>query len=305
MRRPRKSISANLDSLLDALANVVGILVMLLVVTQLNVGSAIQDIHIRDEAGKNIPAPKTILEAQEELRRTEKARNRAERAYEDKLRAIKISERSELARKERIMALEKKIASLSAQTMDKKQMEAIRNSLKEQIVNLKKEVRKIRKKTKRLVNQMNPLKKKVLAMIKNKGKRIIRLPDPRPAPEGAKPKLFFCRYGRVVYYEVGSKAFRQRGIFVVTLIWRDREHGETVHEVTLDDSDYSRKLLTFDPVNNYIKFLVWEDSYDVYLAARKKAEIAKFSVGWTPYSNDEDIVINLFGARGSGRGSVD
>ena len=48
MRRAKKSSGASLDSLLDTMTNVVGILVILLTVTQLGVGDAVKRIADSD-----------------------------------------------------------------------------------------------------------------------------------------------------------------------------------------------------------------------------------------------------------------
>ena len=48
MKRKKKESGASLDSLLDTLTNVVGILVILLSVTQLGVGEAVQKIAESD-----------------------------------------------------------------------------------------------------------------------------------------------------------------------------------------------------------------------------------------------------------------
>ena len=44
MRRPKKTSGASLDSLLDTMTNVVGILIIMLIVTQLGVGQAVERI---------------------------------------------------------------------------------------------------------------------------------------------------------------------------------------------------------------------------------------------------------------------
>ena len=79
MRRPKKDSGASLDSLLDTMTNVVGILVILLTVTQLGVGDAVKRI-----ATSSTVKPEQIDEAQAKLAELVRLRQ----SLEDRLDAL-------------------------------------------------------------------------------------------------------------------------------------------------------------------------------------------------------------------------
>ena len=41
--------------------------------------------------------------------------------------------------------------------------------------------------------------------------------------------------------------------------------------------------MRYSPETVYFHYFVWDDSFDVYAAARKLADEAGFSAGWTPF----------------------
>ena len=79
MRRPRKSSGGSLDSLLDTMTNVVGILVILLTVTQLGVSDAVKRIG----TGGGVK-PEVIEQARQQLEELLKLRA----ALDARLRAL-------------------------------------------------------------------------------------------------------------------------------------------------------------------------------------------------------------------------
>jgi hypothetical protein len=64
-----------------------------------------------------------------------------------------------------------------------------------------------------------------------------------------------------------------------------------------------RRLNSIDPDKQYLMFLAWADSFDVYEAARDAAKRVKerFSGSWIPYDIDEELT-EILGV-GSGGGS--
>ena len=72
----------------------------------------------------------------------------------------------------------------------------------------------------------------------------------------------------------------QSGVPVARLIWRDRGAGDDVAELRRKDADFRRSLAQLDPDRHYLTFLVWGDSFEPYLEARRVAEDAGFAVGW-------------------------
>ena len=168
----------------------------------------------------------------------------------------------------------------------------------------------------------------------------VRLPDPRPAPEGSVRMDFFCRYGRVMLVDldslekqlintarqtvgaeadkvrlqysdlakiarhfrrnrVGTEALRWRvfdrgpGALIARLDWRDRSVGETTDEISRSDSTYRRALLQHDPSRHHLRFSVWSGSFDVYLEARRAAEARGFAAGWQPFDEEREFEGNI------------
>jgi hypothetical protein len=44
------------------------------------------------------------------------------------------------------------------------------------------------------------------------------------------------------------------------------------------------------PESDFIRFQVWNDSFEAYLAARQSIETAGLRAGWTGYAEDEELV---------------
>jgi hypothetical protein len=149
----------------------------------------------------------------------------------------------------------------------------------------------------------------------------LRLPDPRPAPLGAKPTVFLCRYGRVLFpdlerlqgdffevvrrarglspayfrdHDVGNRELRWQVMDssagqIARLDWRRPNAGETLDELGNANSDYRAALERYDAERYYVQFYVWGDSFDVYLEARRQAEEAGFSIGWEAYEIGQSL----------------
>ena len=54
-------------------------------------------------------------------------------------------------------------------------------------------------------------------------------------------------------------------------------------ELSGPGSEFRQNLSRFDPRRTYFRFFVWSDSFDVYAAARAKADEAGFAAGWVPF----------------------
>jgi hypothetical protein len=144
----------------------------------------------------------------------------------------------------------------------------------------------------------------------------LRLPDPRPAPLATEELAIFCRYGRVFEprldalkrelaeviqtaprpvpryfeaYDVGNELLRWRVIDEATrrvhrLEWRNTGIGETLDELSSPDAALRRALASHDPKSRFVHFYVWEDSFEIYLEARRLAEELGFAAGWEALS---------------------
>ena len=189
MKRRRGSGGmGSLDSLLDTMTNVVGILVIVLVVAQLNVQSTVNRIR------ENLPEVSTDQLAQQEksvrqlqaqlVAMTDGNRDAARQVeLEQKRLGILQKEAKDLQTQTRVAAkpnnpgaLETRLAALKK---DHDYRDALADEIKTYITELEQKV------TDTPLPQAAPARK-------------VRLPNPRPAPEGATEFLFLCKGNRVI-----------------------------------------------------------------------------------------------------------
>jgi hypothetical protein len=321
----------NLDSLLDTMANVVGILVVLVAVTQLSVGDAVE--RIREQQRARPPATEEDVVA---------ARARAESIAsaitqtEGELEAFAPTERrrglllDEMRRHiEELEAMEGRhaFADLSAQALDAQVAAAHRTT-----ESLSAEVAAAR----RRLGDLDALIADVPPEIRPK---IARLPDPRPPPASAQEIALFCRYGRVAALDLpGMQAMLKQGIrsalgddraivygdrpwlvnlfqkrqfgsgnfywefreeqgpaFFADIRWVDHGYGEGVADLRRGDSELAKLLAERDRAGRFLRFYVWSDSFDVYLEARYLAEQKGWDVSWLAVDADDEVGVDLLG----------
>jgi len=324
----------SLDSLLDTMANVVGILVVLVAVMQLAVGDAVERIV---EEGVREPASLPQVEALEEER---EAVTTAIMAARGELEALPPSpEHPGLLLDQAKPLLEALDALPGPQEIVLRDVETLKAKLARQAraaVDLEMLLENEKKRLVRLDS--------LLATSPPENRpRIVRLPDPRPPPRGAEEVVFFCRYGQVFFLDrremldklhVGielalgeSRAlkegdrpwlenfFRKQGVewknfiwrfddpgprtLFAEMIWRDREAGEGVADLLLQGSQLEASIREKNPARQYIRFWVWPDSFEVYLEARYVAEAAGFDVAWTAVPSEEEIGVDLMTSKRS------
>ncbi len=88
--------------------------------------------------------------------------------------------------------------------------------------------------------------------------------------------------------DIGSPSLRWHvleagGELMAQLEWRRTDLGETSAQITSALSRYRGDLLRYLPQGVYFHFFVWDDSFEVYTAARELSDRAGFSAGWTPF----------------------
>lgn len=329
---PTRSQDQNLDSLLDTMANVVGILVVLIAVTQLSVGDAVD--RISQSAGREIE----VSPAEVALMRT----------------------RSE-ALQDSIVAAE---ADLAARTPTAKRTGLLLDELRPHIENLEAlegryelggdgapklagEIDRLQAAVTRLSAEVADAEARasgleaLLADVASETRpKIARLPNPRPPPASAEQVAIFCRYGRVSLLDlpgmnatletgirgalgdnrlpsledrawltnlfdkvdVGSGNFRwsirddgdARRMFA-DIEWVDRSAGEQWSDLQRGDSEFVRALSQIRRSGRYLRFYVWSDSFEVYLEARFLAEQMGWQIGWLPIEKDEEVGQSLVG----------
>ena len=170
----------------------------------------------------------------------------------------------------------------------------------------------------------------------------LRLPDPRPAAPGSSRVEFFCRYGRVLpvelallekrvisgvrrivgsesgsvqlqlrdlsrivnhfrSHDVGSEELRWQvldrgpGALIARLAWRGPQVGSTSDDLSRAGSGYRQLLAARVPGRHHFHYWVWSDSFQVYLEARRLAEERGFDAGWTAIDARREFEGNLLG----------
>ncbi|MBW1886282.1 MAG: hypothetical protein JRJ58_22340 [Deltaproteobacteria bacterium] len=319
MKNSRRDRNQSLDSLLDTMANVVGILVVVLAFTQLQVGEAVRRIH-DSEVARIRTAGETMAFAGEgalrEVSRLEASlRAGAESAafVQGELRQLE-SQSEKLRAATRFPGVEQAdiVAAILRETATEREMLDQLSALRANRKQLEIRLRGSQDAFASATHQ-------------------IRLPDPRPAPAGTEERVFFCRYGRVSpvdlehlhellnidlrkaagsplggglavslvvshfeKYDVGDRDYRWRlqdhaGFEIAARLQFRRESiGELPSELIADDSGYRRALSQAEPKSHYLRFYVWSDSFAAYLRAREIAEELGFAVGWQAYDREAE-----------------
>jgi Na+-transporting methylmalonyl-CoA/oxaloacetate decarboxylase gamma subunit len=318
----------SMDSLLDTMANVVGILVVLVAVMQLAVGDAVDRIL---EEGVREPATLPEVEAAESQR--------------EELAKVIVQVREELeslppaaARpgmlREEVQPL---IDALSALAGPDRLLPMELAELRQKVEQKSDSVARRKEELHRQRARLAQLEALLAASPPEQRPKVARLPDPRPPPKGAGEVVFFCRYGRVLPVDpeellarlhvgiedalgetrplvdddrpwlenlfrkelFGSQNFYwrfretgHRGLFA-DMVWRDREAGEHTGDLRLEGNLLERAVGEQDSKKTYVRFWVWADSFEVYLEARYLAEAAGFDVAWTAVPTGEEVGVDL------------
>ncbi len=336
MARRRRAEAQNLDSLLDTMANVTGILVVLLAVTQISVSDAMKRIRAQVEARPELTA-ENVARAEQEA-----ATLRGE-LEPLQVRAQELERRTREGRAD--------LASLRAHIDEAQaQVDAERNTRTDPAA-LRRSIEVRERRTSALEGELARARADLTALdarlsqIESEPTREAKLPDPRPAPTAARPIICFVRFGRIfsvdfdqlgtalragirdatgrwepggialrlgdrarlvshfLRVDIGDSRLRWRlidlgpDVLLAQLDWRRPGMGETVEEIALPGSEFQRELGRLDPQRSYFRFFVWDDSFDTYLAARDTVARAGFSAGWTAWDRHEPYRENLM-ARG-------
>ena len=331
-RRERgQGAGESMDSLLDTMANVVGILVVLVAVMQLTVGDAVDRIV---EEGVRQPASLPEVEATEE---DQEAVAAAIVAARGKLEALPPSpEKPGMLIEEAAPLFEALRALPGSELASAQGVEA----LQEEVQRKANAVENLRADLVVQSTRLARLDALLTHAPPEDRPKVARLPDPRPPPQGAEEVVFFCRYGHVAPVDrlqmlkrlnggvekalgesrapapsdgpwlqnffrkqsVGWENFywsiRDAGprVLFADMAWRDRNFGEQAGELRIEGSRLERIFDNHDPQKEYIRFWVWSDSFEVYLEARYLAEAAGFDVAWTAVPVGEEVGSNLLGS---------
>ena len=320
------------------MTNVVGILVIMLVVTQLGVNEAVERISDTIQID---PEEFAAAMAQAEAARAERE------ALEAQLAALASSDTKVDPRQ---------LAKIQRQILDQQaDLKSLREARQDELADIEKKIQEALTAQQELNKQEAELKAKLdekaaelarlLALLESTPERevlpakVVNLPNPRPAPEGAERISFICREGKIGFLDEdkwtdsvtkyttamvarGRYGNLQTGIdcerlfddfdklrrrdvnFEIHLVakgrypfleFRRREFfGETVEEIREPGSRLASDLQV-NPRQYYCRFLVWPDSFEIYLEAREMADKQNLLAGWQPMTSAGEYMIRLPG----------
>ena len=210
------------------MTNVVGILVILLTVTQLGVGDAVKRISTTDSV-----SPETLERSLRELKELVDLYNSLVKRLKTLVRGADRDAPKNLAQlTKKIEDYQADIAVLREGQRDKEQKRLL--DLKKLQEEAKRLNEQQKKEAEELLSQLNGRKEELaklraqLAETPEQGPlpaKVVNLPNPRPAPEGTQPVTFICRQGRIMPLDV--KALQQqaqkRADFIVRRRKLDRD----------------------------------------------------------------------------------
>ena len=326
MKRRKKDEGASLDSLLDTMTTVVGIMIVILIVVQLGADSAVKEYveQTKQEDSRKL----------EEDHMKHFLKQKAELLDEKKKLQMSMAAKNKQDQKlvEEIAALEENLAQVES-TMPKSQANpATLQAQKKKVEDQKKTIEVKLKKIKGLLTKSPKPSTKSLS-------KDVNLPDPKPAPPKSKPFRFLCRGGKIyplddprlinrVTQEIKkagikpNKAKEYDGKKILAHFSKAKPGDPFFHAIPRIDgnkriifdlrkkgaagedepalvkptSKYLAALKSISPKTHYLQFEVFEDSFATYLSARDLASKRNFPAGWKPVSRgaDTDCTLGLW-----------
>jgi len=318
-RRDNDGGGMSLDSLMDTLTNVVGILVIILLFTVINAADAVKRIKgFVDEI-----SDRQYREALAHSQQINKLLEEHREHWEELDQQLPAEQLSLQRQKELIELLKQDLQKLATSKVN---IEDMKKQLEERRTRVKKIEDDIGAKEKEIASLRARLAS-TPARGPDQDAKIVNLPEPREAPKGAKAVVFICRKGRVVPLDIpglqakaldalqaASRAVvRQNaidceklaGIFqkkyvgdrycqVKIRIGGDAkpylaveprpDAGDKTETIGKRTSQFSRWIQGLDPEKFYLDFRVFSDSFDTYLEARNAAARQGVLAGWIPYA---------------------
>ncbi len=337
MKKRKRDEAGSLDSLLDTMTTVVGILIILLIVVQLGADSAVKRIVEEQK--------KEDVQLLEDLAMRQFDQQRAALLGEKQILQQEAAANNQTAQKllNEIAALEKRLSTLRSKAPDLPKLKKDLQTLEQQLLAAQKEEQKKAAELKRLRALIAKAPKPTPASLS----KDVNLPDPKPAPPGAKPFRFLCREGKI--YPLDDLALRKRAENAINASGlKKNEHGEydgkklaahfaqkkpgdphftlkaqpggdklirftmqrrsTAGEdaagLAKPNSAFQKTLASIKPTERYLQFEVFPDSFPTYLAARALATGKKFPAGWKPAHRQNDWWSYYWGHKDIGRSKV-
>lgn len=331
MKPRRRILPAFMDPLIGTMTNVVGILVILLLVTQFGVGDAVNRIRGAIDSITPQDLEQLRAKAAETHRLTNEQRaQHAEMA--PKLRAIG---ESVTETNKKIAATKREIESLQRLQQEKRTIE---ESVQGQKQRLEQALGSLKDRQAQLANVQKEIA--VIGPVEEMPPTVVHVPYPREASTLWKPLIFYCRKGRIVRFDkslllsraqdaikkspLGRKQagrieceqlltlFEMKdvgnGYFRLIAEMADNAPrfqvqfkdgvGETVESIQNARSSFEQLTRRIDKQTEYVQFYVWPDSFDVYLLAREIIDKAGVAAGWKLFGMNEEAYIDLVDLRG-------
>lgn len=325
MNEPRRrALPDNLDPLVDTLFNVVGILVFIVALTQLQLGDALERLIEMDAFAADHAARAARSEAAQIQRRTQ---------LESRLDELATTRANLLARSSGDLADGLAEIDWALAELDRLPRERSQNAARD-LAALEKAIRRARREeeSQRTALEQRSRYRDELTSVPRE--LVARLPDPAVV-RGAE-QWILCRYGRCfltdrrALVEIGSRAvgrvlhhnriesirpdefeslahhFRKREVGIgnfrwkivtearprARLVWRSKDAGLDRGQIE-SSGQIQSWLAARSPDRDFIRFQVWSDSFEAYLAAREAIEAAGFRAGWRGHEVDQEFDLQL------------
>jgi len=324
MASSRRGIPDNLDPLVDTLSNVVGILVMVVALGQVQVVDAVD--RVLSQASREAAAPEATSSA------TAPAASllRARQAEVARLRQALV-ERGGEGFEESIEAAETAVSRAAEQPAaagDRGSAAASDGQGGPSLAARLAERRAALEQARRALEQREAHAERLQQV---PPELVARLPDPEILR--GREQWMLCRYGRCFVadraklvgageeaigrilthhldarsvrddeYEMLAKYLRKKDVGdgpfvwrfvtqpapVARLVWKSRDGG--LEAPRLERSAVLQRWLRGrDPEKDFIRFHVWSDSFETYLEARRVVEAAGFRAGWTAHEAESEL----------------
>ncbi len=352
MRRVQSPPPKNLDALLNTVTNAVGILLILLAVTQLGVGKAVDQIQQRaDDVGRV------------QVKQTEKQLADSRAAVVRQKQELQKLEAALPAERKTLESQRKDIATLTTQLQKNEQVGDSLGEARKQLEDHQKALKDLEAKiaqSERDAAELSARLEKAALPSPPPEAKIVSLPNPRAAAPNMRAVEIVCHHGRAVPFsenalrkiaqdridraaselrtpdgidcgalqaifeqdDIGNAFFRLKIVHdgkLPELVAIQREDvGDTAESVASVTSLFQDVLRAVDRRQEWIRFRVFPDSFETYLAARdiasRPAELLPkekpqaaptetapkerrpwfgLSVGWQPYEADFEDRLSL------------
>lgn len=329
-RRQNSGSKMSLDSLMDTLTNVLGILVIILIFSLLDAGDAVKRIRgfVDDISPEQLAA--LVRDAEEIHKLVEEHRKRLNDAETETYQR----QMSLVRQKEALDQLRADVAKLAAAKINVEELKKEVEKRRVQVETTEKQIAA----QEDLIASLKARLAEIPASGPDLNAKVVNLPDPREAPEGAKPLVFLCRGGRVV--PVNTEELQRKAQQVIMeaerILYRkdlnrvdcekmaqlfekrfvgDRycrvkiviggdakphlklelrpEAGDRTETIGKGTSQFNRWIRGIDPRQYYLDFRVFSDSFAAYLEARNAAARQGLLAGWIAYPAEADYVIGI------------